>query len=86
MAVIYRAQRRFVPCGLGPRCPDHRNEGHTILHSGNTYFGTILDIDECGSDPCLNNGICVDDIADYSCECILEYTGIHCESGYIRIK
>ena len=45
------------------------------------YFDYILleDGDECSSNPCQNGGTCVDVIASYSCNCLLQYTGSHCE-------
>lgn len=33
-------------------------------------------INECASNPCLNHGTCIDDVAGYKCNCILPYTGI----------
>ena len=38
-----------------------------------------VDIDECLSNPCLNNGTCVDLVNGYNCSCTANYTGIHCE-------
>ena len=36
------------------------------------------DIDECSSNPCLNNGNCTDGINSFSCECGEGYTGVNC--------
>lgn len=33
-------------------------------------------INECASNPCLNQGTCIDDVAGYKCNCLLPYTGI----------
>ena len=35
----------------------------------------------CASDPCLNNGTCLFDVADqfYKCDCTDEFAGLHCE-------
>ena len=41
----------------------------------------ILDIDECASQPCQNNGKCTDGINGYSCTCEPGYTDTHCETG-----
>ncbi|KAH0622067.1 hypothetical protein JD844_024009 [Phrynosoma platyrhinos] len=38
-----------------------------------------VDIDECTSAPCLNNGSCVDDINFYKCYCRRGFLGINCE-------
>ena len=39
----------------------------------------LLDIDECESRPCMNNGTCTDGLNDYTCECMAGYTGPNCE-------
>lgn len=36
-------------------------------------------IDECSSQPCLNDGICVSRSGSYECRCLLGYLGDHCE-------
>ena len=40
-----------------------------------------LDIKECSSNPCANNGTCIDLINDYSCICAAGYTGKNCTIG-----
>uniref|UniRef100_A0A8C2KM06 Neurogenic locus notch homolog protein 1 n=1 Tax=Cyprinus carpio TaxID=7962 RepID=A0A8C2KM06_CYPCA len=34
-------------------------------------------INECASNPCLNQGTCIDDVAGFKCNCMLPYTGTH---------
>ena len=37
--------------------------------------------DECalsGGSPCQNNGICVDELGGYRCECTANFTGVNC--------
>ena len=41
------------------------------------------DTDDCASSPCMNDGICIDQLADYSCECKDAWTGKNCENGKI---
>lgn len=40
----------------------------------------LADIDECGSSPCIH-GICSDGINNYTCQCMVGYTGANCETG-----
>ena len=35
--------------------------------------------DECSTDPCLNNGTCVDLLAAYECQCAPGFQGKNCE-------
>ena len=39
------------------------------------------DINECDSSPCLNLGVCVDQVNAYNCTCAAGYTGEQCETG-----
>lgn len=39
------------------------------------------DINECSSNPCLNNGICTDMINAFTCSCSIGYTGPQCQFG-----
>ena len=39
----------------------------------------IIDINECGSNPCLNEGLCRDGDNGYQCECAVGYAGRNCE-------
>lgn len=55
---------------LGPDC-----------HKGNWIVILISDIDECGSQPCVNGATCNDEVNAYSCTCLAGYTGGHCETG-----
>lgn len=36
-------------------------------------------MNECTSNPCINNGTCVDAENTYYCNCLPGYSGIHCE-------
>jgi len=42
-----------------------------------TYF--VLDINECISYPCTNDGTCIDEVNGYSCTCLGGFTGTQCE-------
>ena len=43
------------------------------------FFSSTLDIDECQSGPCQNDGTCVDGINSYSCRCAPGWQGTKCE-------
>ena len=44
-------------------------------------ISVISDIDECVSDPCQNNGTCVDLVNEFNCTCVLGFTGTNCETS-----
>ena len=51
----------------------------TRFHSGASgYMGRDcgIDIDECVTNPCLNDGTCVDGVNGFTCECIDGYSVI----------
>ena len=35
-----------------------------------------INIDDCASDPCLNDGECIDGINSYECRCATGFTGM----------
>ena len=42
----------------------------------------ISDTDECDSNPCQNNGVCIDGIGEFSCSCVKGvFEGVLCEIG-----
>lgn len=45
------------------------------------FIIVIADVNECESNPCLNNGGCIDSINGYICNCKDGYSGDICESG-----
>ncbi|XP_035661628.1 uncharacterized protein LOC118405906 [Branchiostoma floridae] len=36
-------------------------------------------VDECNSNPCQNNGTCIDGVGHYICQCTRGWVGVHCE-------
>ena len=46
-----------------------------------TLWFSILDIGECGYDPCQNGGTCIDEITFFTCICLRGYSGDVCETG-----
>ena len=45
------------------------------------YHNMVPDIDECQSEPCLNEGTCVDGVNRYICYCQPGFSGNQCEVG-----
>ncbi len=41
----------------------------------------LVDINECGSNPCMNGATCTDDVNSYTCTCVAGYIGTNCETG-----
>lgn len=40
-----------------------------------------VNIDECLSEPCLQDGTCIDGINHYTCDCKSGFFGTHCETN-----
>lgn len=51
--------------------------GACVYDQGRPYCE--LETDECGSIPCANGGTCADLINNYTCACIIGFTGYNCE-------
>ena len=47
----------------------------------NLLFHLLTEIDECLSDPCLNDGTCLDEINGYTCQCIDGFTDAQCQTS-----
>ncbi len=41
----------------------------------------VSDVNECSSEPCMNEGTCNDLVDGYTCDCPAGYEGIDCEKG-----
>ena len=50
-------------------------------HSGGVTIVSIVDVNECHSNPCANGATCVDGVHQYSCSCAAGYTGSDCKTG-----
>ena len=52
-----------------------------IAHARDAQIIHCLEINECISRPCGNNGHCHDELNGYKCTCIAGYLGINCQTG-----
>lgn len=44
-------------------------------------FILLLDVDECRSTPCANNGTCINNKGSYTCVCKRGWTDLNCDKG-----
>uniref|UniRef100_A0A5S6QBD1 EGF-like domain-containing protein n=1 Tax=Trichuris muris TaxID=70415 RepID=A0A5S6QBD1_TRIMR len=60
-------------------CVNRSNEGFCECRTG--YYGSYCDfeVNECLSNPCMNNGTCIDQVASFRCQCRPPYTGATCQ-------
>jgi len=50
-------------------------------------FITLIDltaINECESNPCLNDGTCSDQLGGFNCSCVPGFYGDRCETGFCQ--
>ena len=49
------------------------------------YMFSLVVTDHCHSQPCLNNGSCVNSVFQYHCNCLKGFQGLHCQGRYIHL-
>ena len=67
-------------CDANADCEDEVVGYRCVCRTG--FEGDGVDcsnIDDCIENPCLNQGICIDGIDEYHCDCPMENMGTHCE-------
>lgn len=43
-------------------------------------------INYCENSPCLNNGNCINQMYNYTCNCPMLFTGRNCETGKLKLE
>ena len=66
------------PCVRG-ECVDKLFRYECVCEPGWTGLDCDVNIDDCASNPCQNNGLCTDDVNGYSCICEPGFTGKSCQ-------
>uniref|UniRef100_A0A665X8D2 Protein eyes shut homolog n=1 Tax=Echeneis naucrates TaxID=173247 RepID=A0A665X8D2_ECHNA len=68
------------PCLHNSTCLT-RSNGTAYCRCPAGFEGSWCEIDtnECFSNPCQNQGECVDQVSSYSCDCKMGFAGLHCE-------
>jgi len=56
----------------------HRHRAHT---ASVIVVVVVVDINECASMPCFNNGTCIDEINGYKCNCTVGFSGDRCDNS-----
>ena len=54
---------------------------YVIFTHDDNWLNYFSDIDECASNPCLNEATCNDLSNSYKCTCVIGYRGKMCETG-----
>ena len=76
--LIYLVLSLFVFSRVFPFCFNFQKSNINFL--GYEGKNCLIDINECASNPCQNQGVCVEpEVNMYRCNCQPGYTGINCE-------
>jgi len=57
-----------------------------VCSAGFTGFSCEADINECLTNPCLNNATCVNTLGSYWCSCATGFTGYSCQLDVNRCR
>ena len=78
---------------LLPKAANAQFEIITNIIDGIFGFICILPVfdlfcNDCDPNPCLNNGVCTDEVGDFTCECADGFSGdtceVDCEPGFLQ--
>ena len=50
-----------------------------------SFVFQLTDIDECSSNPCVNDGVCTDAVNMYAWSCAAGYNGDNCETSQFSL-
>lgn len=54
---------------------------HAISQSVSRLNLFLSDIDECAAGPCMNGATCSDQLFNYTCTCVIGFTGRNCSTS-----
>ena len=57
------------------------NQSRGKQYSCGLVIVSIVDVNECHSNPCANGATCTDGVNQYSCSCAAGYAGSDCKTG-----
>jgi len=67
-------------CDVNATCANTDGAWTCTCDAGYSGSGTsCTNIDDCASQPCQNGGVCVDGVADFTCQCPTGFAGELCE-------
>lgn len=50
-----------------------------------SMYVPVSDINECGSNPCLNGGTCFDQVNQFQCQCQPGFAGTRCQTSKFHL-
>ena len=69
-------------CDNGAVCQDGINGYSCFCVPGYQGRHCDLEVDECVSDPCMNEAVCLNEIGRCRCVCLQVSSGVNCEFGH----
>ena len=79
---LCQADSSINPCKNGASCVQTPSQPEVTCNCDDTgYDGDTCenDVDECVSNPCLNQGKCTQGVDTFTCDCEEPYTGVMCD-------